>query len=86
MTGEDAEDAEDRIDELESALHHIVQWANAYPLDIFPEPDWRKAAKLLNAGGITLDSVAAGVARHVVTGIGEIARRALSEDAESNIN
>lgn len=27
-----------RSDRLEEALHRIVQWADAYPLSVFPEP------------------------------------------------
>jgi hypothetical protein len=57
----------------------IVQWSEAYPIDIFPEPDLKRARELLAAGGITLDSVSAGMARHVVEGIGKIAREALGE-------
>ena len=46
----------DRLDRYEDALQSIVQWSEAYPLDIFPEPDWKAARKLLEAGGISLDS------------------------------
>ena len=69
----------DRIDDLKQALHRIVQWADAYPLDVFPEPDLKKARALLEAGGITLDSVSAHCMRHVISGVGEIARKALEE-------
>lgn len=72
---------EDRIDALTEALHKIVQWADAYPLDIFPEPDWPKAAELLKAGGITLDAVSAHCMRHVIEGVGKIAKEALEEQA-----
>lgn len=68
----------DRIDELEEALQRIIQWSEAYPLEIFPEPDLKKARALLEAGGITLDSVSAHCMRHVVEGVGKIAREALS--------
>lgn len=71
------EQAEDRIDQLESALHHIVQWSEAYPIHIFPEPDWLKVRELLAAGGITLDAVSANCMRHVVEGVGQLARDAL---------
>ena len=47
----------DRLDRYEDALQSIVQWSEAYPLDIFPEPDWKAARKLLEAGGISLDSI-----------------------------
>jgi hypothetical protein len=63
---------------MEEALQLIVMWAEAYPLDIFPEPDWQKARALLEAGGMTLDAVSASCMRHVVEGVGEIARKALA--------
>ena len=47
----------DRLDRYEDALQSIVQWSEVYPLDIFPEPDWKAARKLLEAGGISLDSI-----------------------------
>lgn len=73
-------DPYDRIDALTVALQQIEIWSAAYPLDIFPEPDLKKAAELLQAGGITLDSISAHVARHVIEGVGKIAREALSQD------
>ena len=66
-----------RAEKYEEALERIVQWSEAYPLDIFPEPDFKQAAELLNAGGITLDAIAASCMRHVVEGVGKIARAAL---------
>ena len=71
---------EARVDGLESALKEIVQWAKAYPLDIFPEPDFGKAAELLKAGGMTLDAISASNMRHVVEGVGKIAKEALAEE------
>ena len=78
MTSEEA--LELRIERLEDALHKIDSWSQAYPLEVFPEPDLKKARELLEAGGITLDSVSAHCMRHVVTGVGEIARVALHAD------
>jgi hypothetical protein len=69
--------ADDTATDLAEALHRIAQWAEAYPLDIFPEPDLKRAAELLQAGGITLDSVSAHCMRHVLDGVGKIARDAL---------
>lgn len=68
---------DDRIEELEEALQKIVSWSEAYPLDIFPEPDLKRARALLEAGGITLDAVSAHCMRHVIEGVGRIAREAL---------
>jgi hypothetical protein len=70
---------EDRIDKLEEALWRIAQWSNAYPLEVFPEPDLKKARALLEAGGITLDSIGAHCMRHVVEGVGKIAKEALDD-------
>ena len=69
--------AEDRLDELIDALQQIQSWADAYPVGIFPEPDMKRAAELLSAGGITLDAVSASNMRHALKGVGEIARKAL---------
>jgi hypothetical protein len=44
----------------------IEQWAKAYPLPAFPEPDMRKAERFLREGGITLDAVTASNIRHVL--------------------
>lgn len=68
----------DRGEDFEEALQRIVQWSEAYPLDIFPIPDLKQAAELLKAGGITLDAVSAHCMRHVVEGVGKIARDALA--------
>ena len=62
----------ERIKELEEALDRIAQWTQAYPLSVFPEPDWKRARALLEAGGMTLDSVSAGAMRRVVDGIARI--------------
>lgn len=64
---------------LTEALEQIDQWARAYPVSVFPEPDWVKARQLLEAGGMTLDSVSAGAIRRVVSGVGKIAQEALSQ-------
>jgi hypothetical protein len=68
---------EDRTEHLEDALHRIYVWSQSYPLEVFPEPDLKKARALLEAGGISLDSVSAHCMRHVIIGVGEIARLAL---------
>jgi hypothetical protein len=67
----------DRIEWLEAALEQIEQWSRAYPLEIFPEPDLKRARELLEAGGMTLDAISAHAMRHVIEGVGKIARDAL---------
>lgn len=65
------------IDVKNDALQRIIQWADAYPVDIFPEPDMKKAAAILEANGMSLDSISASNMRHVITLCAEIARTGL---------
>lgn len=77
----EADTAEDRAERMEAALQRIVQWSEAYPPDIFPEPDadyFRRAHEALTVAGLTLDRISAANMRHVVEGVGKIAREALS--------
>ena len=73
-----------RLERLEHALQTIEQWSRAYPTTVFPEPDWKKARELLEAGGMTIDSISAHCMRQVIEGVGEIARRALGAPAEES--
>ena len=68
---------EAKLEATEDALRQIVSWANAYPLKVFPEPDFARAHELLKAGGMTLDAISASNMRHVVEGVGRIAKEAL---------
>lgn len=61
----------------EEALIRIEAWSEAYPLEVFPEPDLKKARALLEAGGMTLDAISASAMRHVVDGVGQIAKQAI---------
>lgn len=69
----------DQNERLRIALEQIERWAQAYPITVFAEPDLKKAAQLLTAGGITLDAVSADAMRHVLEGVCEIVREALSD-------
>lgn len=67
--------AANRIQEGEKALgklDKINSWIEAYPLDIFPEPDLKKAAKILKENGMTLDAISASNMRHVLNGVSAI--------------
>jgi hypothetical protein len=65
------------IERQRTALERIVQWSEAYPLDVFPEPDLKKVREVLTAAGLSLDQVSASNMRHVITRVAEIARAAL---------
>jgi len=73
--------AEDRAERMEEALLRIAQWAEAYPLAAFPEPDadyFRRAHEVLVANGMSLDRISASNMRHVIQQVGKIAREALA--------
>lgn len=70
-------------DEAREALLAIDTWAKAYPLSVFPEPDFALAAKLLKDGGITLDAVSASNMRHVLTGIQGLVSAALATESSN---
>ena len=57
----------------------IIRWGKAYTIDVFQEPDMKKAHELLKAGGMTLDAVSASAMRHVLKGVVKIAEDALKD-------
>jgi hypothetical protein len=69
------------IEHLRDALWQIAQWADAYPLEVFPkvtEDYAMRAHEVLTANGMTLDRLSAHAMRHVVQGVGKIAKEALN--------
>lgn len=60
------------LEELQDKIHRIKTWINAYPLDVFPEPDFKKAHEILQQHGMTLDAISASNMRHVLNGIKDI--------------
>ena len=57
------------LEELQDKMHRIKTWINAYPLNVFPEPDFKKAHEVLKQNGMTLDAITASNMRHVLNGI-----------------
>ena len=55
-------------------LHRITQWCEAYPIEVFPEPDLAAARAALGDG--LYSALHASWARHIVNGIADIARAA----------
>jgi hypothetical protein len=65
-----------KVERYEDALQELADWAKAYPLDIFPEPDLKRAHELLQAGGMTIDAVSASAMRHLLVRVQEIVKMA----------
>src|SRR5690606_36278180 len=57
--GHPTNEVDTRIDVLEDALTRILNWAEAYPLDVFPEPDFQAVQAALQNAGISLAQVSA---------------------------
>jgi hypothetical protein len=81
LTAENKAQAE-RIEKLEDIFHKIRAWQQAYPLDIFPKPDLKKAHEVLKTAGMTLDAIAADNIRHVLDGIKDYVEQALGGESE----
>ena len=58
------------------ALRLIDEWVKAYPLDVFPEPDLKRAHEVLEAAGLSLGAISAHAMRHVLNGVQKIAAAA----------
>jgi hypothetical protein len=63
-------DIYDRANELRDALQEIYNWANAYPLDVFPEPDFKKVREMI--GDKLLTEISASNMRHVLRGVKQV--------------
>lgn len=63
-------------EKLQDQMQKIIDWINAYPEDIFPEPDFKKAHEVLKKNGISLGEISASNMRHVLNGIKEIIKDA----------
>ena len=65
------------LDRMEEALHRIVQWAEAYSARHLLRAHWKAARAALQAAGISPDAVSAMCMRHVIEGVGKVAKEAL---------
>lgn len=68
---------------LEDKLEQIKTWCRAYPLDVFPEPNWTKVQDALKRDGLSLDVVSASCMRHVTSGIQMIIDRGTVQGGQS---
>lgn len=73
--------AQDERDEAMAALEQLKQWSEAYPLAVFPEPDFAKAHDVLSANGMTLDAISASNMRYVITQVRKIIDAAIAKGA-----
>jgi len=62
-----SEDVLQALKRGEQLRYRVEQWSHAYPETAFPEPDFKKAAQVLEDAGMTIDSISASNMRHVIT-------------------
>jgi hypothetical protein len=56
------------------ALEKLQNWADSYPLDVFPEvlrQDWLRANEVLAQAGLSMSRMSASNIRHVINGVRE---------------
>ena len=62
----------EQIEGFQDKMYKIRIWIDAYPVKIFPKPDFEKAHKVLTQHGMTLDSITASNMRYVLNGLKKI--------------
>ncbi len=65
---------------MERALRQILDWCEAYPIEVFPEPDLGAIRK--KVGDSQMSRLHASWARHLLAGIAGYARGGLCANAE----
>ena len=53
-------------------LERLQQWADAYPVEVFPEPlrqEWQQANEVLAQAGLSMTRMSASNMRHVISGV-----------------
>lgn len=65
---------------LRAKMQQIDDWCEAYPLDVFTEPDMAEVRKLL--GDTLLTQLSAHNFRHVLNGVKQIAARGREGESE----
>ena len=64
-------------------FEQIKGWCEAYPISVFPEPDFGKAREVLKANGMTLDAISASNMKHVITQVQKMIDAAIRARGEA---
>lgn len=70
----------EHYDEL---FEQIKGWCEAYPIAVFPEPDFGKAHKVLKENGMTLGAISASNMKHVITQVQKMIDAAIRARGEA---
>lgn len=61
-------------------LERLQQWAEAYPVEVFPEPlrqEWQQANEVLAQAGLSMTRMSASNMRHVISGVRKLVEEGL---------
>ena len=67
----------------DNLFEKIKNWCEAYPIEVFPEPDFCKAHEVLKANGMTLDAISASNMKHVITQVQKMIDAAIQARGEA---
>lgn len=67
----------ERQERMAEALHNILQWTEAYPVGVFTVPDFEAIRQKIGDGPMA--ALHGSWARHLLMGIGNIAREGLRD-------
>lgn len=54
------------IERLKDDFERLREWADAYPVEVFKEPDFKRVNQVLDAAGLSLTAVSASNFRYVL--------------------
>lgn len=75
--------AKQEREHYDDLFEQIKNWCEAYPISVFPEPDFGKAHEVLKANGMTLDAISASNMKHVITQVQKMIDAAIRARGEA---
>lgn len=66
---------------MRDVLVRLHQWADAYPMEVFPEvlrQEWQQANEVLAQAGLSMSRMSASNMRHVINGVRKLVNEGLT--------
>lgn len=79
------DELEEQIEDLQGTIARIRAWCEAYPIDMFPDQDLKKADEVLKAAGISMSAMHGQWARHIMQGVARIVGAAPEPERPADI-
>lgn len=75
----------EQLEDLQSTIARIRAWCEAYPINMFPDQDLKKADEVLKAAGISMSAMHGQWARHIMQGVARIVGAAPEPERPADI-